>query len=61
MKLNDKDVGEIWKSLNQGCLNGESCVSHGNTFALIRKLVEERGPTALDDFGIDPQTWKEIP
>jgi hypothetical protein len=38
----DKDIGRIWKRLNEDCQKGEDCRRHGDEFRLIRSLVMER-------------------
>jgi hypothetical protein len=42
MATKDKDIGLIWKRLNEDCYQGEVCEEHGDMFRLIRSLVDER-------------------
>mgnify|MGYP001605110957 CR=1 FL=1 len=70
--MTDEEVGELWTRLLGDCVRLDACYNHGDMFRLICKLVDERSrvysnydrykakhvPQALQDFGIDPATWK---
>ena len=72
--MTDKEVGKLWTRLLGDCVKLDECDNHGDMFRLIRKLVDERSrvysnydrykskhvPQALQDFRIDPATWKTI-
>ena len=73
--MDDKEVGDCWKEILTRCGQLDGCPNHGETIALIRKLVEERirrytegicrhranlhRDQALYEFGIDLAEWKE--
>jgi hypothetical protein len=67
--MKDHEVGELWQKIQTSSARFSSAMDGywcGQTEALIRKLVKERAwikdgdnATALKDFGIDPETWKE--
>ena len=72
--MTDEEVGELWDIYRKFGIEWPRS-DGGEVVRLIRKLVEERAGIyieahgcndcgehigeALDDFGIDPATWKE--
>lgn len=64
--MDDKEVGELWRRLNEDCGKRDACDNHGDMFALIRKLVEERADRygvmvvdVLADFDIPQESWND--